>query len=60
MGLDCANTAEWIKVLFGMETLGDPWNIRFLHRFEVAFARLLRPHVLIAFLVVYHWLDRKI
>jgi len=27
MRLRCANTAEWIKVLLGLETLGDPENV---------------------------------
>jgi len=27
MWMGCAKTAEWIDVLFGVETLGDPGNI---------------------------------
>jgi len=45
MQLHCANMAERIEVLFGVETYGDPKNIRwgcdFLHGFEAAFAKLL-------------------
>jgi len=49
------NMAEWIKVLLGVATLGDPGNIvldvrpHFLQRFNVTFTRLLWQ-------VVYMWL----
>jgi len=48
--LCCANTAERIEVLLGVETL-DPRNIvsagspDFCHRFNVAFDRILCPVV---------------
>jgi len=51
--LCCANTTEHIKVLLGVEALGDPRNIvlddstDFLHEFNAAFAKLLRPVVII-------------
>jgi len=41
--------AEWIEVMLGVEILGDPRNIilnrspDFLHRFDVAFNKLLWP-----------------
>jgi len=47
--LRCANTAERIGVLLGVETLGDPRNTvydespDFLYVFEAAFAKLLWP-----------------
>jgi len=41
--LHCANTAEQIEVLLGMETPGDFKNTcpKFPHGFDVAFAKLL-------------------
>jgi len=47
----CANTAERIEVLFGVETLGDPRNIvldgspDFYHGFDAAFTKLNWPLV---------------
>jgi len=46
-----ANTAEWIKLLFEVETLEDPRNIvldgglDFHHGFNMAFSKLVWPHV---------------
>jgi len=49
--LRCANTAERIEVLLWLQTCGPiahfiRWGqYRFLHGFDAAFAKLLRPHV---------------
>jgi len=44
-----AKTAEWIEVLFRVETAGDPRNIEsyFLYEFDAAFAKLLWPFVVV-------------
>jgi len=47
MWLCCAKTDGWIEVLFGVETLGNPWHIVLYggscgeRGFEAAFAKLL-------------------
>jgi len=47
----CAEVAEWIKILLGVETLGEPsercirWKSDFLYGFHMAFAKLLWPLV---------------
>jgi len=49
--LRSANTAERIKILFGVETFGDARNIRLVsippYGFDAAFAKLLCPFVVI-------------
>jgi len=52
MQLHCANVAECIEVLLGVETLGDPKNIvldgspDIPHGFDAIFAKLLWPLVI--------------
>jgi len=43
--LRCANTAERIEVLFGVETLEDQRDPDFYHGCDAAFAKLLGPFV---------------
>jgi len=49
MWLYCANTAEWIEFLFGVETLGTRGTFDestdFPHGFDAAFTELLWPLV---------------